>query len=95
MSGMNMMISLTRLGQGGETVYFKDQLIEVMEDMDCEGCVSHLFGEVGCAIDFQRNGYMCPCAVCLLKSICDDSGCDIYHNYEHYLNTLENRRANE
>ena len=68
-----------------EHLRFKEYLIPTMPDTNCAGCTLFVKEPSDCPVEYQRKGYMCPCAVCLMKSICEDT-CDEWYAYDHYIN---------
>lgn len=56
-------------------------------DAVCKGCVTYTGGEGQfCGVQLKCEGVLCPCAVCLTKSICDMDTCDEWFHYDNVVN---------
>ena len=55
-------------------------------DANCNGCITFNGDGQFCAVQLKCEGELCPCAVCLTKSICDEETCDEWFDYDMIVN---------
>lgn len=70
-----------------ECLHKKDRLLKrviKIRDEVCSGCSTFMIENddkiLFCAIPHKKDGKICPCSNCLLKSICEDE-CEKLANY--------------